>query len=129
MFALPDVPESASDDSRTLLTGDVLFRGASDAPTCGGDHSAMCVELIGLQFVQEADPATFVPADVQDDSASLIGDCGNGRVKLRPAVTALGTEHVAGQALGVDAHEHVCSPSPMSPRTRAMWSRPSSTVR
>ncbi len=65
------------------------------------------LQLVGLQLVQQADAASLVPAHVEDDAAPLARDGGERRVELRPAVAAQRAEHVAGEALGVHAHEHV----------------------
>ena len=57
--------------------------------------------------MSEADAAAFVAAEVHDDADALLADAPQRGVELRAAVAAQRAEHVAGQALGVHAHEHV----------------------
>ena len=52
-------------------------------------------------------PATLVAAQVHDDAGALLGDELHRGVELQAAVAAHRPEHVAGEALGVHAHEHV----------------------
>ena len=82
------------------------------------------LQLVGLQFVQQSDPAALVAADVEHDAAALAATVAERGVQLRPAVAAQRPEHVAGQAFRVHPHEHVL-PSPMSPKTNATCSRSS----
>jgi hypothetical protein len=46
------------------------------------------LQLVGLELRDQADPPTFVPAEVDDDSSSLLHDAREGLVELRPAVAA-----------------------------------------
>ena len=55
----------------------------------------------------ETDATAFVAAQVHDDARALLGDELHRGVELQAAVAAHRTEHVAGEALGVHAHEHV----------------------
>ncbi len=55
----------------------------------------------------DADAATLVAPEVDDHAAALLGDDLHRRVELDAAVAAQRAEHVAGEALGVDPHEHV----------------------
>ena len=52
-------------------------------------------------------PAPFVTAQVDDDTAVFGGDAREREIELRAAVAAQRSEDVAGEALGVHAHEHV----------------------
>ena len=67
----------------------------------------LVLQLVRPQLVGDADAAPLVTAEVDDDadgpSATMrrIAAC-----ELRTAVAAPGPEHVAGQALAVDPHEH-----------------------
>ena len=69
--------------------------------------AALVLQRVRAQLVQQADAATLVPLDVQDDAAALLGDAPQRGVQLRAAVAAERAEHVAGQALGVHADEDV----------------------
>ena len=70
------------------------------------------LQLIGLQLVQQADAAALVTAHVEHHAAALAGDHRHRGVELGTAVTPTGTEHVAGEALRVHAHEHVVPVGP-----------------
>src|SRR5690606_3627625 len=65
------------------------------------------LQLVGLQLVHQADAAALVTAHVQHHAAALGVDHLQGGVELGAAVAAQRAEHVAGQALGVHAHQHV----------------------
>ena len=67
-------------------------------------------EPVGVQLVDEPDPAALVAAQVHDHAAAFAGDPRERRVELGAAVAAERAEEVAGQALGVDADEDVCAP-------------------
>ena len=70
--------------------------------------AALVLQRVGAQLVAEADAAALVAAQVHDDAAALArrsAPCA--RVELHAAVAAHRAEHVAGEALGVHAHEHV----------------------
>ena len=64
------------------------------------------LQLVRLQFVQEADAATLL-RHVEKDAALLRADPCQRLVELLAAVAAKRVEDVAGQTLRVDAHEHV----------------------
>ena len=55
----------------------------------------------------QADAAALVTAEVHDHALALGRDALEREVELRAAVAAHRTEHVTGEAFGVDAHEHV----------------------
>src|SRR5690625_292791 len=59
------------------------------------------LEAVGTQFVQQADTAALVPAEVDDGAAPLGCDLDHGGLELGAAVTAVGAEGVAGQAFRV----------------------------
>ena len=67
---------------------------------------ALLLELVRLELVQEPDAAPLL-RHVQEHAARLGGDAPQGGVELVAAVAAQRVEDVAGQALGVDADEHV----------------------
>ena len=87
--------------------------------------SALVLQRVGLELVAQADAAALVAADVDDDARALGGDQLERALELLAAVAAAAAEDVAGEALGVDAHEHVSGRLAMSPRTSARWVRPS----
>ncbi len=86
---------------------------------------ALFLEVVGPQLVGQPDAATLVTAQVDDDAGPLLGDEAHGLGQLRAAVAAQGPEDVAGQAFGVDPHEHVALAPDVSPRTTARWCSPS----
>ena len=65
---------------------------------------ATVLQGIGLEFCHEADTATFLLL-VDQDARTLGGDHGERHLELLPAITAQRTKDIAGQALGVNAHE------------------------
>ena len=62
---------------------------------------------VRAQLVAEPDAAPLVAAEVHDDAPALGGDPLERAVELHAAVAAHRAEHVAGEALGVHADEHV----------------------
>src|SRR5690606_23953123 len=58
------------------------------------------LKLVRLKLVQQPDPPPFL-VEVYDDSAPFALDHAHGSVQLPSAVTSLGVEHVARQALRV----------------------------
>ena len=68
---------------------------------------ALLLEPVGLDLAGQADAPALVAAQVDDDALALPLDEIEGGPQLGPAVTAQRAEDVAGQALGVDPHEHV----------------------
>ena len=64
------------------------------------------LQLVRLQLVQEADAPALL-RHVEEDAALLGGDARERQLELLAAVAAERVEDVAGQALGVDADEHV----------------------
>ena len=67
---------------------------------------ALLLQLVGAQLVQQADPAPLL-GEVEEDAAALALDHRQRRVELLAAVAAHAVEDVAGEALAVDADEHV----------------------
>lgn len=65
---------------------------------------AHILEVIGFQFIDNADASAFL-AQVQQD-AVFFGDHFQGAFELFAAVAALGAKQVAGDALRVDAGKH-----------------------
>lgn len=65
---------------------------------------APILELIGAEFIHESDAAALLK--LVDDQASASGaNFGQCNFELGPAVAAQAMENVAGEALGMDAHE------------------------
>ena len=71
---------------------------------------ALLLQLISADLVAEADPAALVAAQVDEDPPPFLFDEVERRLQLGAAVAAERAEHVAGQALGVDPHQHVLGP-------------------
>ena len=63
-------------------------------------------------------PRPFVAAQVHDDAFAFGRDAFEREVELRAAVAAERSEHVAGQALGVHAHEDVVGARHLAPHER-----------
>ena len=68
---------------------------------------ALLLEVVGAQFVGQADTAALVAAQVDDDAGALVGDEPQRLVQLGPAVATQRSEDVAGQAFGVHPDEDV----------------------
>ena len=66
----------------------------------------LLLQLVGAQLVQQADPAPLL-GEVEEDAAALALDHRERRFQLLAAVAAHAVEDVAGEALAVDADEHV----------------------
>jgi len=66
---------------------------------------SLFLQLVGLQLVNEADAAAFLP-HVQQHAGAFRADLAQRRRQLRSAIAAVRMKHIAGQALGMDAHEH-----------------------
>ena len=66
---------------------------------------ALVLQRISVDFVDEPDAASFL-AQVDQDPSACLGDLLHGRVQLLAAVAAFRSEDIAGQALGMDAHQH-----------------------
>ena len=66
----------------------------------------LLLQLVGAQLVQQADAAALL-REVEQHAAALLLDHRERRLELLAAVAAQRVEDVAGEALGVHAHEHV----------------------
>src|ERR671937_806024 len=64
------------------------------------------LQLVRAQLVQQSDPAALL-RHVQKNTTLLGRDLRQRLLELLAAVAAQRVEHVAGEALGMDAHEHV----------------------
>lgn len=62
------------------------------------------LQFVGLKFGHQSDTATFLQF-VNQDAGSSLGDERERHLQLLAAVAAHGAKHVAGKALGVDAHQ------------------------
>ena len=62
---------------------------------------------VGAELVDQADAAAFVTGGVDEHAAPLGGDHPQPGSQLDAAVAAQRSERVAGEALGVEADEHV----------------------
>ena len=71
---------------------------------------ALLLQLVRPDLVAEADAAALVAAQVDEDAPALLLDQVERGLQLRAAVAAQRAEDVAGQALGVDPHQHVLGP-------------------
>ena len=67
---------------------------------------AVLLELVGAQLVEQADPAPLL-GEVEQHALALALDLRQRGGELLAAVAAQAVEDVAGQALAVDAHQHV----------------------
>src|SRR5207244_2320997 len=67
---------------------------------------ARLLQLVRAQLVEQPDAPSLL-GHVQEDASVLAADLGERLLELLAAVAAHGVEDVAGQALGVDAHEDV----------------------
>src|SRR5207244_13609960 len=67
------------------------------------------LELVGLELVEQADAPALL-RHVEQHAAALGLDPRERLLELLAAVAAERVEDVAGQALGVDANEHVLGP-------------------
>jgi len=94
--------EMAEDGSGELVVAEVAFEAELFVGFDG--VGAQILELVGAEFVHEADAAAFLEF-VDDDAASGGSDFGEGDFELSAAVAAEAVENVSGEALGVDAHE------------------------
>ena len=63
------------------------------------------LELVGAQLVDEADAAAFL-GEVEQHAATRGGDRGDGALQLLAAIAAEARQHVAGEAFGMEPHEH-----------------------
>jgi hypothetical protein len=70
---------------------------------------AFVLQVIGLQFVEEPNAATFL-AEIEEHPRALRGDAAHGGVELFAAVAAKGPENIPRKALRMDAHENVLLP-------------------
>src|SRR5439155_3631888 len=67
---------------------------------------ALVLERVGADLVRQPDPPALL-MEIDEDAATGRGDQGERLLELIPAIAALGAEHVARQALGVEADEHL----------------------
>ena len=67
---------------------------------------ALLLKHIRLQFVDQTDAAAFL-AHVEDDATAFRLHLAHRGLELFSAVTAHGTEHISGEALGMHAAEHI----------------------
>src|SRR5688500_14051499 len=65
---------------------------------------------VGLELVDDPDPATLVSRRVHDDAIALRCDPFHRRAKLDAAIASQGAESVPGQAFGVDAGKDAIAP-------------------
>src|SRR5580658_6078536 len=63
----------------------------------------LVLQLVRLHFIDEADAAALL-RQIQDNSAGSLGNGAQRKFELSAAIASLGGEHVAGQALRVNAH-------------------------
>ncbi len=70
---------------------------------------AAVLQFVGPQFVQQADAAPLLVL-VNQQPAAFFGDQVQRQLQLRPAIAPQTVEHVAGQALRVDADQRRLAP-------------------
>jgi len=68
---------------------------------------SLFLQLVGPDLVPETDAATLVAAQIHHDPLPFGGNLLERTVELHAAVAPERSEHVAGEALAVHAHEHV----------------------
>ena len=83
---------------------DSRVRFKSELPVGLNGIEPLVLQLVGLQFINQADAAAFL-REVEHDSGRLLRNLAQGKLQLRPAIAALGREHISCKALRVDAHE------------------------
>ena len=64
----------------------------------------MVLQFVGAQLVQQTDAAALLVL-VDDEPPAFLGDLFQGQLELCAAVAAQAVENVAGEALGMDAHQ------------------------
>ena len=77
----------------------------------------LLLEPVGAQLVQQADAAPLL-GEVEQHAAPLLVDAQHRVLELLAAVAAQRVEDVAGEALGVHAHEHVLLARDLAPDHR-----------
>ncbi len=94
--------EVAQDGSGQLIVAEVAFE--SQLLVGFNGIGAAVLQLVGAQFVHQA-YATALLQLIHDQAAPGCGNLRQSDLQLRPAVAAQAVEYVAGEALGMDAHE------------------------
>ena len=69
----------------------------------------LILQLVRLELVEQSDAAAFL-VEIDDHAPALGGDHLHRPVQLPSAVAAQRMEDVAGETLGVHAHQHVRLP-------------------
>ena len=65
---------------------------------------ALILQLIGAQLIEQPDAAALL-VFVDQQAAAFGGDGIEGQLELPAAIAAQAVEHVAGETLGMDAHQ------------------------
>ena len=99
--AEPEVHEDLGADAVVAQVG-----GQAELEVGVDGVEALLLEPVGAQLVQQADAAALL-GEVEQHAAALVLDARERVLELLAAVAAQRVEHVAGEALGVHAHEHV----------------------
>ena len=94
--------------SKDLCTSHVLAKVGSEAKFEIRFYGVIAFVLqgIGADLIDEADAAAFL-TQVDEDAPTFFGDLAHGCGELLSAVAAERPEAVAGEAFGVEAHQHV----------------------
>ena len=80
--------------------------GEAEREVCLDGVEPLGLELVGAQLVEKPDPAALL-RHVEEDAAPLARDLRERLLALLAAVAEKRVEDIAGEALGVDADEHV----------------------
>ena len=101
MLRQPEVDEDLGADAVVAQVG-----GQAELEVGVDGVEALLLELVGAQLVEQADAAALL-GEVEQHALALALDHRQRRLELLAAVAAQRVEDVAGEALGVDADEHV----------------------
>lgn len=66
----------------------------------------LLLQRVSANLVAQADPAPFMPAQIQQHAAVFGRDVAQCEIELLAAVAAVRAEHVAGQAFGMQPRQH-----------------------
>ena len=95
-------PKRGQDRDRQVVLATIGFEAKFFVGLDGVESSIL--QFVGFQLGHQAYAATLL-LFVNQDSTAELGDFSQRHFKLCPAVTAIRTEYVAGEALRVDAHQ------------------------
>jgi len=104
-------PEDPQDAGRALVGPEV----GGEAQNSVRVHrvEAVILKMVGRDFVCDPDPSALL-GQVQQGAAGRFPEFLEGSIELCAAVAALGPEHIARDALGVEANEDILAPGDLS---------------